>query len=581
MPVGVTEFYLDIDLTTQSIVSHSNVDMNGNYIFGVLDPVNPLDAANKEYVDSHGGGGQIGATGASGLKGSTGATGFTGATGSGFTGSSGATGVQGTTGPIGATGASGLQGITGLTGSSGATGIQGPIGATGSTGFTGTTGPIGATGASGLQGTTGPIGATGASGLQGTTGPIGATGASGLQGTTGPIGATGASGFTGATGPIGATGASGFTGATGASGVIGFTGATGLQGSTGITGSTGQGATGFTGSTGAGGALGYYGAWQSLINQSASADNTDTTFYYEQIGGLNGINVAGPAYTTATFSAAGTYNIQFSAQCFNTGTGSNVGLVAIWLVVNGTQVPGSNGIVSVPVTQGGTTGSTISGWNYIYTFNANDTMELHWATTSHAHVSIGTVLAISPSPSTASIILTIQQVMNLQIGATGLRGSTGPIGATGASGLQGTTGPIGATGSSGLQGTTGPIGATGASGFTGATGQGATGLIGSTGPSGGAATYTYQTSNFTATANSNYWIGATNVTATMPLAPAADSYVSFANGSTGPILGFVVNGNANRIMGSTTFMTVDTPYWAFKLIYNGSNGATGSWNFGT
>jgi hypothetical protein len=280
-------------------------------------------------------------------------------------------------------------------------------------------------------------------------------------------------------------------------------------------------------------------------------------------------------------------------------------------VVNGTQVPGSNGIVSVPVTQGGTTGSTISGWNYIYTFNANDTMELHWATTSHAHVSIGTVLAISPSPSTASIILTIQQVMNLQIGATGLRGSTGPIGATGASGLQGTTGPIGATGSSGLQGTTGPIGATGASGlqgttgpigatgasglqgttgpigatgasgFTGATGQGATGLIGSTGPSGGAATYTYQTSNFTATANSNYWIGATNVTATMPLAPAADSYVSFANGSTGPILGFVVNGNANRIMGSTTFMTVDTPYWAFKLIYNGSNGATGSWNFGT
>jgi hypothetical protein len=73
-------------------------------------------------------------------------------------------------------------------------------------------------------------------------------------------------------------------------------------------------------------------------------------------------------------------------------------------------------------------------------------------------------------------------------GATGLRGTTGPIGATGASGLQGTTGPIGATGASGLQGTTGPIGATGASGLQGTTGPigatGASGLRGTTGPIG-------------------------------------------------------------------------------------------------
>jgi hypothetical protein len=64
----------------------------------------------------------------------------------------------------------------------------------------------------------------------------------------------------------------------------------------------------------------------------------------------------------------------------------------------------------------------------------------------------------------------------------------------------------------------------------------------------------------------------------MPLAPTSNSYVVFANGSTGPLSGFVVNGNANRIMGSTTFLTVDASYWVFKLVFN--TGATGTWNLG-
>jgi hypothetical protein len=64
----------------------------------------------------------------------------------------------------------------------------------------------------------------------------------------------------------------------------------------------------------------------------------------------------------------------------------------------------------------------------------------------------------------------------------------------------------------------------------------------------------------------------------MPLAPAANNYVIFANGSTGPLTGFVVRGNANRISGSTEFMTVDTAFWAFKLLFN--TGATGNWSLG-
>ena len=68
------------------------------------------------------------------------------------------------------------------------------------------------------------------------------------------------------------------------------------------------------------------------------------------------------------------------------------------------------------------------------------------------------------------------------------------------------------------------------------------------------------------------------VQVTMPLAPTANSYVTFSNGSTGPLSGFTVNGNGNRIMGSTTFLSVDTPYWVIKLIFN--TGETGNWNLG-
>ena len=126
-------------------------------------------------------------------------------------------------------------------------------------------------------------------------------------------------------------------------------------------------------------------------------------------------------------------------------------------------------------------------------------------------------------------------------------------------------------------GATGYIGATG---FTGATGSGltgATGFIGATG-SGGSATYTYQTSNFTATANSYYWLGATNITATLPASPSKDSFVVVANGSTGPLTGCVIGRNSQLIMGIAEDLSLDNPFFVVRLVYN--YGATGMWNIG-
>lgn len=92
----------------------------------IADPTSPLDVANKEYVDTHGGGG--GGSGATGATGPAGSAGATGATGAGSVGATGATGPAGTSGGQGATGATGPGGAAG---GSGATGSTGPAGATG------------------------------------------------------------------------------------------------------------------------------------------------------------------------------------------------------------------------------------------------------------------------------------------------------------------------------------------------------------------------------------------------------------------------------------------------------------------
>ena len=186
------------------------------------------------------------------------------------------------------------------------------------------------------------------------------------------------------------------------------------------------------------------------------------------------------------------------------------------------------------------------------------------------------------------------QLASVAIGATGPVGRQGDIGATGPSG-----GPIGATGATGFIGATGPSG--GPTGATGATGiHGSTGFTGATGPSGGPigatgpqgstgftgatgivtnSSYSYQTTNFNASVNTHYWIGATGIVITLPSSPSNNDYVVIANGSTGPLPGCSINRNGNRLMGLTEDMTIDTSFFVIKLVYT-TNGSHNTWNLG-
>jgi phage gp45-like len=161
-------------------------------------------------------------------------------------------------------------------GETGAAGPQGPIGNSGPAGPQGATGAVGATGGVGPQGPmglTGPQGATGAAST--VPGPAGATGATGPQGSIGLTGATGPAGAQGPIGNTGSAGAQGPTGATGAQGPKGDTGATGAAST--VPGPTGPqgiaGPTGATGSQGPTGAIGNTGP-QGPIGNSGPAGAT-------------------------------------------------------------------------------------------------------------------------------------------------------------------------------------------------------------------------------------------------------------------------------------------------------------------
>jgi hypothetical protein len=454
--------------------------------------------------------GATGATGVQGEFGSTGATGLTGDQGStgatGLSGNDGATGSTGATGLFGSTGATGIAGNDGATGSTGATGIQGPTpwtlpatvyndatqydigdavtylggyyyrtGNPGEEGITPTPGsitaswtPVADAGANGLgyvltssfSRTIGLGSITFGVNLISASSAFTAGNRVRIIATASPtnwmegivtsyttstfivnvdlISGSGTynSWRIGIAGEIGATGIDGATGATGI-GASGATGATGLQGATGL--------------TGAGGASGFWGSFWS--NQDQSAANT-TTAYPITFNNTDpdSIGVSVVSNSQITFANAGVYNIQFSAQADRV-SGSGSDSIDIWFRKNGTDIPESNGVITVA--GGAAAAKTIASWNYMLKLSAGDYVELVWRTSDTNLQLIHEASATSPTrPAIPSVIVTAQQVMYTQLGATGATG----VGATGL------TGDAGATGATGL---TGDAGATGAAGATG------------------------------------------------------------------------------------------------------------------
>jgi len=146
-------------------------------------------------------------------------------------------------------------------------------------------------------------------------------------------------------------------------------------------------------------------AFEDYTNQALVSANTPKVVTFNTTDWATGITLVSNSQITVT--NAGKYNFQFSIQfeC------SDVQLqdIYVWLRKNGADIGGSAGLVSVPNKHGGVNGHAIIGWNFFLDLAANDYIQLVWTATNTA-VSIATYGAGASWPSTASVVMTVNQV---------------------------------------------------------------------------------------------------------------------------------------------------------------------------
>ncbi len=178
---------------------------------------------------------------------------------------------------------------------------------------------------------------------------------------------------------------------------------------------------GFEGPTGAGGALGYYGSfYDTTIQSNTGGGNTGIAMTYNTTAEANGISIVDSS--KITFQHGGVYNIQFSAQFDKTDSGTDE--VNVWLRQNGIDVP----YTDTRLTSYNNNDKFVAAWNFMQSFSAGDYAQLIWVSSDTSmRIYAESPLLVAPySPGIPSVILTVQQVMNTQIGPTGSQGPTGP-----------------------------------------------------------------------------------------------------------------------------------------------------------
>jgi hypothetical protein len=161
---------------------------------------------------------------------------------------------------------------------------------------------------------------------------------------------------------------------------------------------------------------GYYGQFQDDVTQTAPSSNVGLAMIFRTTDLSNGVSIVsnGTNLTRITFANTGIYNLQFSSQFSNSDNAEQD--VTIWLRLNGSDVAGSAGFVSIPQKHGAISGHTITSWNYLLDVAAGQYYELYWSTTDHTKVQMQFYPAGSPPPSVASVILTISQQAGILAG---------------------------------------------------------------------------------------------------------------------------------------------------------------------
>ncbi len=168
-----------------------------------------------------------------------------------------------------------------------------------------------------------------------------------------------------------------------------------------------------------------------FFNQTTTAANSATAYgsFYDTSTqtnlGASATNIMHLSSTVSVFNTSlvdgtsnnakvyvaesGVYNIQFSAQINKSGGSSSD--VYFWLLQNGKAIPSSAGYATL---SGGANSKTITAWNYVLPLQANDYVQLAWAS-ADTSITLPTVAAVGAIPASPSLIFTINWVSNVPL----------------------------------------------------------------------------------------------------------------------------------------------------------------------
>ena len=149
----------------------------------------------------------------------------------------------------------------------------------------------------------------------------------------------------------------------------------------------------------------HYGVFSDTTTQTAAAINTAYAMTLNTTDASNGVSVGSPT-SRIVVAQQGVYNIQFSTQ-LDKASGAT-GIIWIWLRHNGTNVPNTASKVAIQ----GTAAECVAAWNFVLELEANDYIELMWAT-DDTNVQLTAASSTALLPAIPSVILTVTQVNNL------------------------------------------------------------------------------------------------------------------------------------------------------------------------
>lgn len=129
--------------------------------------------------------------------------------------------------------------------------------------------------------------------------------------------------------------------------------------------------------------------------QTLASSTSSVALTFLQTTVSNGVVIDPTDKTKIVHETAGIYNIQFSIQMLTFDT--VIDNVTIWFRKNGTDIPYSAGIATIPSKHGGGPGTAIISWNLVEPMNAGDYMQLFFASTT------GNTVAATYPPGTAPV----------------------------------------------------------------------------------------------------------------------------------------------------------------------------------